>query len=52
MRPLYRAAKIGEGFVSVPNVFWCEDDSVLARGRANPKFLFGPGRRSVKTPSR
>lgn len=52
MSPLYRATDRGESFPRVPNVFWCEADAVLARGRASPKFLFGPGRRrgsGVKT---
>ena len=46
MEPLYRASS-RKGFPRVPNVFWCEADSVLARGRSSPKFLFGPGRRAV-----
>lgn len=45
MHPVYRKGERGDTFPRIPNVFWCEEDAVLARGRAAPKYLFGPGRR-------
>lgn len=33
MEPVYRKSQRGASMVRVPNVFWCEDDSVIARGR-------------------
>ena len=45
MDPVYRKSARGKGFPRIANVFWCDDDAVLARGRTTSKSLFGPGRR-------
>jgi hypothetical protein len=37
MEPVYRASS-KTGRARLPNVFWCQQDSVIARGRTRPRF--------------
>lgn len=39
MGPVFRKRPRGETYARVPDVFWCQDCTNLARGRKDPDFV-------------